>query len=187
MSDSRLTAVCPEQVPNTESTCLSTVKTITWWSVPLGQTKHTLMVSCLCAFGVFCQLQLIDLWGGVFVYMWFMHAVYELCICVPEQICPSAYDFLQPVSMLCVCVYVDTAQKIYVCDCQSLILVWQPATLSDAWLAGSWVHPLLCYWATGGCWGWGWGWGLGGGLTRWFISLLWCKQAVAITINSFWK
>lgn len=47
---------------------------------------------------------------------------------------------------------------------------------------GSWKHPLHRYPATGG----EWGWGLREGLPRLFISLPWCKQAVAITINYFW-
>lgn len=127
----------PEQVPNTESTCLFTVKTITCWSVPLGQTKHILMVSCLCAVGVFCQLQLIDLWG--FWRCFCVHVIHACCLWI-MYLCPWT-DLSISVWFFAACVYVvclrgHSTENLCVYDCQSLILVWQPAALSDAWLAG---------------------------------------------------
>ena len=145
-------------------------------------TKHIVCASCIAVSD--------NEFVVMFVHIWFMQAVHELCttmLFVSEQICLSgcAGYIWKPVCRLYVvnvCVRACRAcVHMCLCDGQSLISVWQPAVVSDALLAGQLSGPPHSATEPQEA-----GWGKDE-LTRWFNSLQRGRQAVAIILKCFGK
>lgn len=110
------------------------------------------------------------IYAELFFRMYSSACVFDLCV----------WDFLDYLrmnkgrEMAGMCVYLWLTE--------SVIVVWQEAAVSDAWLAGQLSTSLLSAMELQEA---GWEEEGGGGQMWWFTCLQWCQQAVANTLKRF--